>query len=698
MLKQRRNGALLFVAIPLLAVAATAQRDEYGRGQTETETFSRLYPSRAKTFIKASSDPDDLLSAPSLGNDDGFSGLNGCEAFRSLVFGQPVAVLADIEGRSGFLGCIFRNYWSGFSGVPIQPAEFNRAMLRVDGSVLVDRELSTWFRNEGAGQLPPFTGPFTGNRAGGHLTHTPIPFTDTVDVIVFENPNDNAGRFHKVAGTYHPPEGAVAIPDLIEWEETARRRLWMEGPGQPARPAAWPHAVAPAWTNQQLVVPAGGGAAVTLRGPATVLGLKCTVGNAANWFDLWAVFTFDGAATPDVEVPLRMLGGMPKRPFSRAYAGLLHGNNGAREVTSFFPMPFLQNATLRVENRGTAGTATVDVATSVEKGRPRFTWGYFSAFWQEGTTQTGIPFQGPSLPGVRGMLRHIVLESAMEDSGRIPNQTTEHLEGDLCVRINGNRGDDHNFAASETSIGKWGWYLTPSDLPFAQDGSFNTGIQLTSIAGVGTTNRVMGSTFVFDPIHFVDGIEIVLEHGPQNLANADYGLMTVFYLQRGGPARETVLELDVGNAAAEAAVGATFTEIQNYSLTSEFFRDPFYGTPPVTDTVREVQSNYTFNVSVPNPALYPMGYALGVRLDRQRSPGVTTRAQAEVYVDGQYAGLVHAWTSNPTFRWKEGGELEVELPRALTAGKTQFTVEIRPRANTDPFNLARTWVYGYTRP
>lgn len=689
--------ALLLSIAASAAVDVAAQRDELGRGQTETEQFFRLYPSRAKTFIKASSDPDDLPTAPSRGNDDGFTGLNGTEAFRSLVFGQDVAVLADVAGRSGFIGCIFRNYWSGFSGDPVYPQELNRAILRVDGTALVDRELSSFFRNEGSGQLPPFTGPFTGNRAGAHLTHTPIPFDDTLDLIVFENAFDNAGRFHKVAGTYDPPEGSVRIPDLIEWEEVARRRLWAPSAAQPTRAEWWPHAVPPAWQLTALNIPTGGAASVALTGPQTILGLECEVGNPAMWQDLWAVFTFDGAATPDVEVPLRMLGNMSRRPFSAPMSGLLFGNDGARTVTSFFPMPFLQNADLRIEHRGTGAAAQVNVRVSTERGRPRSPWGYFTATWQRGLTQTGVPFLGPSYPGRRGMLRHIALESWMELSNRIPNQTEEHLEGDLCVRINGNRGDDHTFAASETSIGKWGWYLTLSDVPFVEDSSFHTGITLAPVGGVMQSNRVQGSTFVFDPIHFVDGIEIVLEHGPQNQANAEYGLFCVFYLERGGPARTQIMELDVGDVAAETAANVAFSEVQNYSLTSEFFRDPFFGTPPVTDTVREIQTSYAFDVTVPNPSLYPTGYAIGVRLDRQRNPGVTTRAQAEVYVDGQYAGLVHAWTSNPTFRWKEGGELEVELPRALTDGKTQFRVELRPRANTDPFNLARAWVYGYTR-
>jgi hypothetical protein len=49
------------------------------------------------------------------------------------------------------------------------------------------------------------------------------------------------------------------------------------------------------------------------------------------------------------------------------------------------------------------------------------------------------------------------------------------------------------------------------------------------------------------------------------------------------------------------------------------------------------------------------------------------------------------------FVWAEGGECEVELPRALTDGKSSVTVELRPRAGSDPLQVARVWVYEYTK-
>jgi hypothetical protein len=179
----------------------------------------------------------------------------------------------------------------------------------------------------------------------------------------------------------------------------------------------------------------------------------------------------------------------------------------------------------------------------------------------------------------------------------------------------------------------------------------------------------------------------------QNQVNADYGLLTFMYLQH-EPARKTLLDVDVGDASAEARVNAQFTEWTNYTQTGNFLRDHFYGSPAVVDRVRHVRDYYRFRANI-GPNTY-RGYAVGLRLDRMGTPNSTGICQAEVYVDGQYAGLMHCFTHSNTFAWKEGGELEVELPRALTDGKNAFTIEVRPRASSDPLRLARVTVYGYT--
>src|SRR5690606_28501364 len=199
---------------PARALACAALVPGFVAAQAPSETFSLLHPARSKTFIKASSDPDERPTAPMLGNDDGFSGINQVEAYRERVGLDEIAVLADVQGRAGYMGVFFRNFWTGLVGAPVASQEMNRTQILLDGAVRHDLLLPDYFRNvhDPRGQVAPFRGPFTANRAGGHLTHTPLTWQDSFKVQVFDNAFENAGRFHKVAGSLASPEKLLRVP------------------------------------------------------------------------------------------------------------------------------------------------------------------------------------------------------------------------------------------------------------------------------------------------------------------------------------------------------------------------------------------------------------------------------------------------------------------------------------------------------
>lgn len=684
MVRPRAAPLALACCAALLAASLAAQAPLNGA----SERFAQLQPARTKTFIKSGADPDDRITSPAMGNDDGFTGINGTESYRELVGGQDTAVLADIQGRAGFIGVFFRNFWSGVVGSSIQTIEDNRAQIVVDGVIEHDHLFSEYFRNEDhpLGQTRPFTGPWTGVRSGGYLTHTPIVFERTLKLRVFENWFSNAGRFHKIGWTTADPEGNLAIPDLIAWETVLARR------------GTWRHAVArnsTAVTTHRLDLAPNGTGRVLVSGPGAVLEFRARVDDARSWEHLVARIRFDGRPDVGVDVPLRMLGLASEPPYAHAIDSVLSGNDGQRELWSYYPMPFAESARIEIVN--TSGVERgVEIELATWRGAYPQPWGYFTATWNRAITSPAGAFRGPRLTNCRGVLRSIVLEDWVDTTGRIPpNIDLTHLEGDLCVRINGLRGDDHTFDASETSIGKWGWYLTPSDLPFQKDGSFNTSVHVSfHIPGAVAVHRMMGSTLVFDPVQFVDGIDVVLEHGVQNLAQAEYGLFAVLYVQPGA-ARRTVGELDVGDVAAESGWNAQFGTAPVQPVTSTFFRDQFYGDAPLTDEVRHVVDWYRFRVASPTLA-NNRGLCLGFRLDRLRV-GSGGLCQARVYVDGYFAGILHSFTTNPVEVWKEGGETEVELPRALTDGKSNFVVEVRPVAGTQPIRVGNVRVYAYER-
>lgn len=675
----------------LRAQGTSPRFDQVRNPSDDSDRFYRLFPSRVHTAIKASYDPDDRVSAPSQGNDDGFSGQNHSEAYRAYDNGTPVGVLADFQGRPGVLGLFFRNFWSDSGGIPMMQGENNRTRIWVDGVLRHDQPLANYFRNtdDPRGQIAPFAGPFTGHRSGGHFTHAQLRWNQSFRIGLDDDAFANAARFHRVAATLASPEGELPIADQAGWE-------WIV-----TRPGMWPHHAPRVPQTTTLQVPANGGrSAVVLTGAQTLLEVTCTVPNHADWEGLWARFTWDNAAQPQVLMPLRLLGAMVAPAYQFPIASLLLNNDGDRRVTCWFPMPFAQGARLEIENRGTA-PVPVTMTTAAKAGMPQAPWGHFTAVYRAETTGTGEPFQGPCLTDCHGMLRFLMLEDNADTSGRIPDMNMTHLEGDLCVRINGNRGADHTFDATETSVGRWGWYLTPADRPFVSDSSFNSAVMLRSLPnGAIEGHRVMGSTFVFDPVHFVDGINIALEHGVQNTSNADYALLAFFYVDRGASRRQ-ITEIDIGNTSnyvpqGEPRNGVQFTAWSTYWLQGNFLRDQFFGTPPVGDSVRHIRDFLRFTVQRPQDSSHQLGLAIGLRLDRLGGPNLGL-CQADVFVDGQAAGLLHVFTHNSVFAWMEGGECEVELPRSLTDGKAAVTVELRPRSGSDPLKVARVFAYEYVK-
>ncbi len=661
-----------------------------------SDTFSTLLNPRFKTFVRASSDPEDFPTALSKGNDDGFTGTNQVEDYRETEGASEYAVIAHLEGRPGYMGSYFRNFWGGLAGIFQLPWEDSRGQIFIEGQMLWDLPLSNYFRSPGnllAPQITPFDGPFTQSRAGGSITYTPMVWENSFRLRVEENWFDNAARFHRLTGVLGTWDDVLEVPNRAEWETVYAAR------------GGWPHKTTRVPTMTNLTIPGGGGSqTINLVGPSTLLEVSVTVTDPAHWDGLQARFTWDGQATPAVDVPVYVLGAMVRQPFEPTspitpftpITSLLNNNNGTDKITCYFPMHFTTSADLEFVNTN-GKSASITVETAEGTGVHPEPWGYFHGTYDFGVTQTGIAFQGPTYPTGHGMLRYHALESAITNvPGVIPgNVSLMHIEGDMSIRTNNNKGDDHVYAATETGIGHWGWYDSPSDVPFQTDCSFHSGLLSMPLNKKQfETARLMGSTLVFDPVHYVDGIDIVLEHGPGNEENAIYRFTTFHYIAPNA-ARDTILELDVGDAADEATRAASFTEAApEYELTHGFFRDTQFQTPDVTDDVRVIDTFFTFSVNEPNLTNYD-AFCIGLRMDRDRGTGDGGIAQADVYVDGIWAGLLHSPQSNQWFRWKEGTELEVELPRPLTAGKTQFTVELRPRAGGDPFNLARLWLYGY---
>ncbi|MCA8940971.1 MAG: DUF2961 domain-containing protein, partial [Planctomycetes bacterium] len=387
-----------------------------------TDTFSSLFNPRFKTFARSSSDPNDTATLPSYGNDDGFSGQNDVEAYRETdAFGE-YAVLTHQSGRPGYLSSFFRNFWGGLGGLVQLPWENTRAQWFFEDQLWFDMPLMDYFRSPGMGQIPPFDGPFTESRAGGHITYAPMMWENDFKLRVMDNWFFNAARFHRVTGVLGTWDDLLELPDRDAWEVVANNA------------GSWPHQTTRVPHQVVLNVPGNGGALnIPLSGPATILEFTATVTDPAHWDGLVARFTFDGALFPQVDIPLRMLGGMVRQPFSAPVTTLLMNNNGNDRITCYFPMHFASTAVLEIVNDNPGKGAQVTIDYCLGTGTHPGDWGYFTTSYNEGITQTGVPFPGPSISDAQGMVRFMCLESSINNFGTIPGSVSlMHIEGDLC--------------------------------------------------------------------------------------------------------------------------------------------------------------------------------------------------------------------------------------------------------------------------
>jgi hypothetical protein len=157
---------------------------------------------------------------------------------------------------------------------------------------------------------------------------------------------------------------------------------------------------------------------------------------------------------------------------------------------------------------------------------------------------------------------------------------------------------------------------------------------------------------------------------------ADFSSL-VFSYAEDAPALVETDRLTIGDPASEAAHGLVAADRADLALTSAFRGDA----SDVAVTAPGMTASRTrFRVAV-DPA------NRGVRL-RRLADLAASRQTARVVVDGAFAGSWQTSEVNPVLRW---GEPEVELPAALTAGRSMLTVELDAHDSPSPWTA-----FGYT--
>ncbi len=400
---------------------------------------------------------------------------------------------------------------------------------------------------------------------------------------------------------------------------------------------------------------------------------------------------WDGEASPSVNVPIGFLFGVGSSGEGLAKALLMGVDPVQHTFYNYFPMPFNQSARVVLVN--SSGTPIAGASAEFQySARPYLGLGieagYFSAIYNKQTpTQTNRDYLVLDVPSGTGHVVGVVLNTSHMTYTPSPMVV---LEGDERVFVDTREFDPELHGTGTEDFFNGGWYFGYPDtdiewvftLPshgctlFHQlDGSFHLAMYRQFLADLWPFER----RFTFN-----------LEHGRVNEAeaNADYESAVFAYLVRG---REALVQTDhfmVGDA--DDCTRHAYSQ-SGYAL-EESFGGTFVGRDDggsYSGTGRRLQYDgvATFTLSIdPQNEGVRLARILNYRSDGQR---------ANIYVDGQ---LATAWFTGGSNQQHSALYDYVELPPALTIGKSSIQVRVEPVAGSLGFNQYEYYAYSHIYP
>ena len=364
--------------------------------------------------------------------------------------------------------------------------------------------------------------------------------------------------------------------------------------------------------------------------------------------DLWLVAHWDGCWTPAVEAPVPEFFG--SYFIEDAPKTLMMGHDGDR-FYSYFPMPFWENAVLKIENRGTLPVEISWEAVIAEDAYAENA-GYFAARYNEANpVPIGEDYQIALNENVVG--KWVGLTHTMRGANG-----GWYMEGDERFYVDGSASPAVHGTGTEDYY-NGGWYFIRGPFTHPMCGSPSQ----QSFSGYSQTGAYR--LHLGDAVHYLDKVRLGIEHGGSNSYDGDHYSSVAYFYERSGTWLDQTDYLDIGSAASESS--------HNYEASQSQMTDPlssFYEGEDdqieVTDSGRIVQNESSFTLSI-DPE--NEGIILRRRFD-QFNP----RQQAQIFVDGVSAGTWYSPENSKTLRWAEE---DFPVPASLTAGKAAIEISVK---------------------
>ncbi len=370
----------------------------------------------------------------------------------------------------------------------------------------------------------------------------------------------------------------------------------------------------------------------------------------------WFRMRWDGHARWDVQAPPGILFGSAVRANDMSSLPLrvekLPG--GKVRLSSFFPMPFWENAEIEWANASGRPMAPLKARITVDENPiPRSEGTYFTTMYHAGETVYGhdwLLFEGLGTGWLAGIVQSMMHSHYCEGN--------EHftLDGAVGPQINGTGTEDYYLACF--------WPNVDFDTPF---GCIAGNIQEEGGGDILGAYHVPASYSRFHleaPIPFFFSIDARIQHGGRSDIISDYRSLAFAYLQKSPRLRQTD-GIDVGSPASEKAHGyRTSRKAPSFAL--EALPEGERSEILLRDTGRVHEAGeITFQAAVD-----PRNE--GVRL-RRRIDQKISRQKALVYVDGKYAGCWYDAYQNEALRWHDS---DFEISPAFTRGKGSLDIRL----------------------
>ncbi|AHF17267.1 DUF2961 domain-containing protein [Niabella soli] len=376
-------------------------------------------------------------------------------------------------------------------------------------------------------------------------------------------------------------------------------------------------------------------------------------------------------ATPDYVLPVQSL------PLSVERSG-----KDRLKLTCRFVMPYWRNARIILQNRSERSFSNIQSKIVYDATPyPENKTGYFTTFYRKGITEYGkdwLFFASPGTGWYVGTVQTCRLEHYCEGNEHF------YMDGNRTPQINGTGTEDYYLGCF--------WPSKTYHSPFA--GSVNDVRRLSG----GDTSRfltIFKEDYLFPaayyrfhlemPLPFYNAIDAKIQHGAEDNIASEYSSLAYAYLKSTPSLSETDF-IDVGNASSRAFHGYHCSDMATpVSLLARYEGDNVYTTIQ-DEGLSHKGGRIRFTISIdPDNA--------EVRL-RRRMDQAIARQEADVYIDGVFAGTWYDPQCNPVLRWYDS---EFLLPSHLTKQKKQLAVELRVHGMAAPFSDFEYRAFCYKR-